>query len=129
MHDHSTKNYGPQISFIWTRPFDQDLWSYFIYSFICTRSFNQKLRSSLIYLFYLDITMRSKFLVLLSFIFSSVRDHPTKIRGHSDSLIYYFLNSANISSARFMTVLRLCFLRYIPLYFVHYIHGYMKSCE
>ena len=42
VHDHSTKNYGLHrlIYFICTPPFDQNMWSIFIYSFFCARRFN-----------------------------------------------------------------------------------------
>ena len=170
--DHSTKIRVLIDLFICAQPFEQNIWSSFIYSFFCTRPFDQKLESSLIYFFYLHTTIRLKDVVLfhlyfllcatirpkikvhidlfllfpldhstkicgpLSFIPSLwtiirpktmvliilfllfVRDHLTKTRGHSYSLIYSFLNCANISYAVFMAAL--------PLYFVRYIHGYMK---
>ena len=73
----------------------------------------------------------------LIYFFLFGHDHSTKVRGHSYSLINYFLNCANISFA----VVPLYFVRYIPypyisytifmevllLYFVRYIHGHMKS--
>ena len=68
--DHSAKNWGPyrHIFFlIWTRPFDQTIWSFFIYSFFWSWLFDQKLGSSLIYFFYLRKTIRSKYMVLFCF--------------------------------------------------------------
>ena len=82
-------------SFFSTWPLDQNIWSSFIYPFFCKRPFDQKLRSSLIY-----------------FIFA--HDHLIKTRDHCYSLIYSFLNGANISYAIFMAEL--------PLFFVRYIH-------
>ena len=46
----------------------------------------------------------------LIYFFLFGHDHSTKVRGHSYSLINYFLNCANISFA------------VVPLYFVRYIH-------
>ena len=53
VHDHSTKNEGPHwfISFMSTRPFDQIIWSSFIYSFFYAWLFDLELGSSLIYSF------------------------------------------------------------------------------
>ena len=50
-HDRLTKIYGLHsfISFIYTRPFDQNIWHSFIYSFFCKRPFDQNLGSSFIY--------------------------------------------------------------------------------
>ena len=99
MYEHSTKNQGPHsfISFICTEPFDQNVSSSLIYSLSSGESFDQNLEFSLMY-FYLF-----------------AYDYSTNIRSHSYSLIYYFLNCANISYAVFMAVL--------PLYFVRCIHG------
>ena len=103
---------------------------------MCTRPFDQKLGSSLIYFFYFHTTIRpnymvlfhlffvqcttiqSKIRVLINLFFILVHDHSTKVRGHSYSLIYYFLNCANISFAIFMadtaliTFRALCFKQY-----------------
>ena len=57
-------------------------------------------------------------MVLIDLFLLFAHDHSTKFRGHSYSLIYSFLNCGNILYAIFMPVL--------PLYFVRYIHGYMK---
>ena len=109
---------------------------------MCTRPFDQKLESSLIYFFYLHTTIRPNYMVLFHLFFLQcttirskirvlinlfsilVHDHSTKVRGHSYSLIYYFLNSANISFAIFMAdtalvIFRaLCFKQYF--FFVSY---------
>ena len=113
--DHSTKNQGPHwfISFIYTRPFAQNICSYFIYSFFGTWPLDQNIWSSFIYSFLckrpLDQKLRSS---LIYFIFA--HDHSIKTRDHCYSLIYSFLNGANISYAIFMAEL--------PLFFVRYIH-------
>ena len=95
-HDHSTNNLVPRwfISFIFTRPFDQNIWSSFIYSSLYA-------------------TFPSKLRILISLFLLFVQDHSTKVRGHSYSLIYFFLNWANISFAIFMAVLPLYFVRSI----------------
>ena len=85
--NHSAKNYGPHhwfISYICTRPFDKNIWSFFLFnlsfvhghsiphsfiSFICTRSFDQIIWSSFIYSFF------------------SVRPFDQKL---GSSLIYFF---------------------------------------
>ena len=104
---------------------------------MCTQPFNQKLGSSLMFfffylhttiqpnymvlfhLFFLQCTtVRSKIRVLINLFSILVHDHSTKVRGHSYSLIYYFLNCANISFAIFMAdtaliIFRaLCFKQY-----------------
>ena len=53
------------------------------------------------------IQPKARFLINLFFLF--LHGHSTKVGGHSNSLIYSFLNSANISFA------------VLPLYFVRYI--------
>ena len=103
--------------------------------FFCTRPFDQKLGSSSSYFFYVHMTIRPKYMhmvlfhlffllctiirpkrrVLIDLFFLFVHNHPTKIRGHSCSLIQSFLNCANISFAIFNSVLL--------LYFVRSIHG------
>ena len=124
---------------------------------MCTRTFDQKLGSSLIYFLYLHTTIRpsymvlfhlffvqcttirSKIRVLFNLFFILVHDHSTKVRGHSYSLIYYFLNCPNISFAIFMVDIALIIFRalcfkqycfyvsyansYTLIHFVHYIHG------
>ena len=84
---HSNKNLGPHwfISFIYARPFDQNKCSSFIYSFSSGRPVDQKLGSSLTF-------------------FLFVHDHSIKIRAHSYSLIYSFLNCANISYTLFIAI-------------------------
>ena len=101
------------------------------------RPFRQKLESSLNYFFYLHATIRLKYMILFHIFFSIcttiqpkisllinlfilfVHDHSNKVSCRSYSLIYSFYICANTSYAIFMAVL--------PLYFVCYIHGYMKS--
>ena len=126
--------------FISTPPFDQIIEPSFIYSFLSARPFDQKLGSSLIYFFHLDTVIRQKYMIFfLSFIlflcttiqskirfliffffFLFVRNHSTKVKGHSYSQIFYFLNCTNILFA----LLPLYFVRYNhTLIFIHYIHG------
>ena len=126
-HDHSTKIYGPLsfiisfiynqsnkydcphwlISFIWTQPFGQNIWSSFIYSFFCVPLFIKIIR------------------VLIDLFILFVHQHSTKIRGHSYSLVYFFLNCANTLYAAFKEVLPLfssaAFMT-VPLYSVLYIY-------
>ena len=64
------------------------------------------------------MTIWPKIRVLLNLFLLFVDNYSTKIRVHSYSLIYSFLNCANISYAIFMAAL--------PSYFIRYIHGYMK---
>ena len=80
------------ISFICTRPFSENIWSSFIYCFFCVKPFDQNLRSSLIYFF----------------IWTWPFDQSW---GYSCSLIYSFLDCANISLA--MLPLSTAFVRYI----------------
>ena len=113
---------------------------------MCTRPFDQKLGSSLIYFFFLHTTIRPNYMVLFHLFFLQcttvrskirvlinlfsilVHDHSTKVRGHSYSLIYYFLNSANISFAIFMAdtafiIFRaLCFKQYC--FYISYANSY-----
>ena len=104
---------------------------------MCTQPFNQKLGSSLMFfffylhttiqpnymvlfhLFFLQCTtIQSKIGVLINLFFVLVHDHSTRVRGHSYSLICYFLNCSNISFAIFMAdttiiIFRvLCFKQY-----------------
>ena len=99
--------------------------------FLCARPFDQQLGSSMIYFFYLHTTIPQKYMIVfhlffpcaqpfdyqlgssLSFLF--VHGHSTKVKGHSYSLIYSFLNCANISLAIFKVIL--------PLYFARSISG------
>ena len=115
--DHSTKTQDSHlfISFVCTRPFDQIQWS-----------------SSIYYNFLHDHSIR-KIRVLIYIFILFVYDHSTKIRGHSFPLIYSLINWVNISYATFAIIGKVSFIHYIPgvvallLYFVRYIHGYMKS--
>ena len=106
------------------------------------RPFDKKLVSSLIYFLYLYTTIRPKIRVLVNLIFFLVHDeHSTKVRGHSYFLIYYFLNCANIQGSTSLIFCpfypeRCCsnpyisytiFMEVLLLYFVRYVHGYMKS--
>ena len=87
---------------------------------ICTGPFNhQRLGSSLIQFFCLYTTIRPEIRVLIN-LFLFVHNHSTKVRSHSYSLIYSFLNCADISFAIFKAVL-------IPLYFVHFVSGSIVS--
>ena len=97
VHDHSTKNQGLHwfISLFWTRPFDQNIWSFFQLFFLLRTAFRSKIRG-LIYLYLLFVL-----------------DYSIKIRGHSYSLIYSCLNCTNILYAIFIVVLPLFFVRYI----------------
>ena len=53
VHHHSTKIHGPHwfIFFMCTRPFNKNIWSFFINSFFCARPIDRKLRSTLTYFF------------------------------------------------------------------------------
>ena len=83
------------------------------------------------YILSLCTAIQPKVMLLINLFILFVHDHSTKIRGHSYSLVYYFLNWVNILYAVFMAVLSLYFVHYIHvstgLYFVHNVHGYMKS--
>ena len=101
-------------------------------------------------------TIRPKIRVLINLIFLFAHNHSTKVRGHSYSLIYHCPSCANISFAVFMADTALIIflfqvvllLRFVwanswqyhcyifrtmyswwplLLYFVRYVHGYMKS--
>ena len=70
VQDHLTKKLEfSSISFISTRPFDQNICSSFIYSFFCSWLSNQKLGCSLIYFFYLRTIIRPKHMVLFHLFF------------------------------------------------------------
>ena len=63
------------------RPFDENIWSSFIYSFFSAWPFDQKLGSSLMYFFYLHTTIRQKYMIFfVPFIFSLRTTLRTKIR-------------------------------------------------
>ena len=143
--------------------------------FLFARLFKQKLGSSLIYFFYLHTTIRQKYMIafhlsllcarpfdqklrysLVVFLYLYTTIRPKLGRSHSYSLIYYFLNYANISFSIFIAVLPLYFVRSVSgstvfifhplqsqqcysyisykifmevllLYFIPFIHGYLKS--
>ena len=75
--NHSAKNYGPHhwfISYICTRPFDKNIWSFFYLIFLLCTAIR-----SLIHLFLLFAHDHStKLYDPLSFILSLVCDHSTK---------------------------------------------------
>ena len=142
---------------------------------LCAQPFDQKLESSLIFFFHLHTTARQKYMIVFHLLFLCARpfnqklepsliccfflfihNHSTKVRGHSYSFIYSFLNCSNILFAIFMALLSLyfvcsisgsvafifrqlyskqcypyisyiIFMEVLLLYFVRYSHGYMKS--
>ena len=75
VHSHSTKNQDPHwlISFISTRPLDQNKMSSFIYSFFCKRPFEQNIRSSFIHSFFRGRPFDQKLGSLLIYFFSCIR--------------------------------------------------------
>ena len=70
-HYHSTKIYSLHsfISVIYTRPFNQNIWSSFIYSFFGGRPFDQKLGFSFIHFLNFYMTIRPKYMVLFYLLF------------------------------------------------------------
>ena len=109
-HDDSTKNQGHHwfIYFPCKRPFDQNIWSSFIYSFLMCATIRPKIRV-LTYLFLLF-----------------VRDHSIKIRCHSYTFAHYIhdymkskpksycqLTNANVSKSS--QVLYQAFLSYLKI--------------
>ena len=82
-------------------------------SFICKWPFDKNIRDLLSRIICFCTTIRPKIRFLINLFFSFVHDHSTKVRGHSYSLISFFLNCANISFALFLAVLPLNFFRYI----------------
>ena len=120
-----------------TQPFDQNIWSFFIYAFFCVRPSDQDLETSLIYFFYLHTTIGPKYMVLLHlffllftttepklrsslicffYLYTTIQPnymvlfHFTKVRCHSYSLIYSFLPFVNISFAIFKAALHSYFV-------------------
>ena len=89
-----------------TRPFDQNIWSSFIYSFFCARPFDQDLGSPLIYFFYLYTTIDKN--VWSSFIYSFFCARPLNQKLGS-SLIYFFYLSTTIRR-NYIVLFRLFFL-------------------
>ena len=76
-----------------TRPFDQNIWSSFIYSFFCARPFDQILGSTMIYFFYLQSDHSTKINGPLSFIISFAHGQSTlhmTIRPNYMVLFYLF---------------------------------------
>ena len=106
VYDHSTKNKCPHwlISFIYTRPFYQNIWSSFIYSFFYARPFDQKLGLSFIYSFCFHTTIRQKDIILFHLFFLLCPTIWSKLR----SLIYLFLLFSHNYSTK----------RYYPLSFI-----------
>ena len=119
---------------VYIQPFDQIIGSSFIYSFFCARAFDLKFGSSLIFFFHLHTIIRQKYIIFIHLFFLCGRPFDQKLgssliyffylyttirskfgRGHPYSLIYFFLNCANISSGIFMAVLLLYFARSISL--------------
>ena len=83
VHDNSTKNYGPHwcISFICIRPFNQNIWSSFIYSFLCAQQFDHRLWPTLTDYFYLHMTIWWKTRGLTDLFRLFLHDHSTQIFG------------------------------------------------
>ena len=79
-----------------------------LFFLLCT-TIRPKIRVHTDSFLYLCTTIRPKIRVLIDLLFSFAHDHSTKVGCHSNSLIYSFLNSANIWFA------------VLPLYFVCYI--------
>ena len=100
-------------SFFIERPFNQNLGSPLIYFFHLQTIIRQKHKIFFHLLFFFCTTIRPKIRVLTNSIFLFAHDHSTKVRGDSYSLIYSFINCANISFALFLAVLPLHFVRYI----------------
>ena len=111
--NHSTKICGLHsfISFVYTRPFDQNIWPTFIFLLLCTtirpkmkvlidlfllfaHDHSIKLYGPLSFILLLCTTIRRKIRVLINLFLLFVHDHSTKIRGHSYSLINFFLKAA-----------------------------------
>ena len=98
-----------------------------INSFFSERPFNQNLGLPLIYFFFhLQSTIRQKYKIfsfcttirpkirfLINSIFLFAHGHSTKIRSDTYSLIYFFINCANILFALFVAVLPLHFVSYM----------------
>ena len=111
-HDHSTKIDGP-LSFILSFVHDHlpkirvliDLFLLFAHGH------STKMYGPLSYVLPLCTTIRPKIRFLINLFLLFAHDHSTKIRVYSYSLIYSFLNCANISYAIFMSVLFLYFVR------------------
>ena len=84
--------------------------------FLCfVLNYLTKIYDPLFLILSLCMTIRAKIRVLINSFFLFVHVHSTKVRGHSYSLIYSFLNCANILFAIFMVVL--------PLYFAFSFSG------
>ena len=91
MHDNSTKNHVPHwfIYFIYIWPFDQNIWSFFIYSFLWALQFDQKLWSILTDFFYLHMTIRLKTRGLTDLFCLFLHDHSTQIYGPLSFIFFW----------------------------------------
>ena len=106
-------------SFFSEQPFDQKWGSSLIYFFRLQTTIWQNVWSPYIYSFFVQGHLTKKLgLHLCNFLF--VDDHLTKVRDHSYSLIYYFLNCANIWFATVKAVLPLSFVQFCSLCFWPY---------
>ena len=97
MYEHSTKNEGLD-------------WFFFLFA----HEHSTKMYGPREYIVPLCTIIWWKIRVLINLFLLFVHDHSTKIRGHSYSLIYSFLNCANISYTIFKVLL--------PLYSCRYYH-------
>ena len=118
------------------------------YSFFSARPFDQKLGSSLIYFFRLHTTIRQKYLtfflsfihslcttirpknrVLINLLFLFVHDHSTKLGVTLTLLFIFFLDVPmfRLLYSRQVHCMYTIFIGELFLYFVRFIHGYMKS--
>ena len=107
------------MSFICTQPFDRNIWSsLFHLFFLCAWPFDQKLVSSLIYFFYLYTTVQPKLGVTLTLKFILFLIVPNFVC--STAFIFPPLQS-------YLYISYTIFIEVLLLYFVRYIHGFMKS--
>ena len=91
---------------MYTRSFDKNIWSSFIYSFFCARPFDQKLGSSLIYFFYVHTIIRLKYMVLFHLFFLLCMTIWPRL---VSSLIYFFYLHTTIQQ-KYMFLFYLLFL-------------------
>ena len=123
-----------------TQPFNENMWSSFIYSFFCAWPFDQKLGSSLIYFFYLYTTYQQKHMVLfhlifllcttirpelrvfIDLVFLFVHNHWTKLYGPL-SFIYFFFRARPFNQKLGSSLIYFfhlhTFLSFIYSFFVH----------
>ena len=136
-------------SFFSARPFDQKLGSSLIYFFHLHTTIQQKyMIFFLSFILSLCTTIRPKNRVLINLLFLFVHDHLTKLGVTLTLLVFLFLDVSIFRLLYSWQVLPLYFYRFVSgstvfifgplyshtifigellLYFVHYIHGYMKS--